>query len=79
MSDFKFKLNKQGVKEFLKSKQVEDMLSDVASNIASRAGNGYKSNVQIGKNRATARVLPDTFKAKKDNKKNNTLLKAVRG
>ena len=73
-SSFKFKLNTKGVGAFLKSEPVKNMISERANEIASRAGTGYEADTQIGQKRATGRV-----KAKKDNKKNNTLLKAVRG
>lgn len=78
-SSFKFKLNTKGVGEFLKSEPVKNMISERANEIASRAGNGYEADTQIGQKRATGRVKAATAKAKKDNKKNNTLLKAVRG
>lgn len=78
-SSFKFKLNTKGVGEFLKSEPVKNMISERANEIASRAGAGYEADTQIGQKRATGRVKAATAKAKKDNKKNNTLLKAVRG
>ena len=55
------------------------MISERANEIASRAGTGYEADTQIGQKRATGRVKAATAKAKKDNKKHNTLLKAVRG
>lgn len=78
-SSFKFKLNTKGVGEFLKSEPVKNMISERANEIANRAGTGYEADTQIGQKRATGRVKAATAKAKKDNKKNNTLLKAVRG
>ena len=78
-SSFKFKLNTKGVSEFLKSESFRKMISERANEIANRAGTGYEADTQIGQKRATGRVKAATAKAKKDNKKNNTLLKAVRG
>ena len=78
-SSFKFKLNTKGVGAFLKSEPVQKMISERANEIASRAETGYEADTQIGQKRATGRVKAATAKAKKDNKKNNTLLKAVRG
>ena len=78
-SSFKFKINTKGVGAFLKSEPVKNMISERANEIASRAGTGYEADTQIGQKRATGRVKAATAKAKKDNKKHNTLLKAVRG
>lgn len=78
-SSFKFKLNTKGIGAFLKSEPVQKMISERANEIANRAGTGYEADTQIGQKRATGRVKAATVKAKKDNKKNNTLLKAVRG
>ena len=78
-SSFKFKLNTKGVSAFLKSEPVQKMISERANEIASRAGTGYEADTQIGQKSDKGRVKAATAKAKKDNKKNNTLLKAVRG
>ena len=78
MSKFKFKLNRQGVREFLRSEAMQQLLLQRATEIKNRAGDGYEVSTFAGKNRANATVKAATVKAKKDNKKNNTLLKAVR-
>ena len=77
MSNFVFKLNLQGVAELMKSKEMQDILKEHATTIKDRAGDGYEQDIYIGKNRANAMVKAETFKARKDNSKNNTLLKAV--
>ena len=78
MSNFKFKLNRKGVREFLKSVEVQNMLEEKAKAIQQRAGDGYEVSTYVGKTRANASVRANTVKAIKDTKKNNTLLKAVR-
>mgnify|MGYP000874181933 FL=1 len=78
MSKFKFKLNRQGVRNFLRSESMQQLLLQRATEIKNRAGDGYEVSTFAGKNRANATVKAATVKAKKDNKKNNTLLKAVR-
>lgn len=78
MSKFKFKLNRQGVRDFLRSAAMQQLLLQRATEIKNRAGDGYEVSTFAGKNRANATVKAATVKAKKDNKKNNTLLKAVR-
>ena len=77
MSNFVFKLNLKGVAELMKSQEMQDILKEHATTIKNRAGDGYEQDIHVGKNRANAMVKAETFKAKKDNSKNNTLLKAV--
>lgn len=77
MSKFIFKLNRSGVAELMKSQAMQDVLSEHAKTIKERAGDGYEQDIYVGKNRANAMVKAETFKARKDNSENNTLLKAV--
>ncbi|OFT80093.1 hypothetical protein HMPREF3103_04620 [Granulicatella sp. HMSC30F09] len=78
MSDFKLKLNSKGVRDMLRSQEMQAMLRDRAEAIRGRAGDGYEVSTMAGKTRANASVKASTVKAIMDNKKNNTLLKAVR-
>lgn len=78
MSKFKFKLNTAGVAELMKSEEMQQVLTAKATAIKERCGDGYEQDIYIGKTRANAMVSAKTIKAKKDNSKNNTLLKAVR-
>lgn len=78
MAKNKFKLNYSGVGQLLKSPGMQEVLTEKATAIRNRAGEGYKQDIYVGKNRANAMVYPATYQAKKDNMKNNTLLKAVR-
>lgn len=77
MSKFIFKLNRKGVAELMKSQEMQDVLSKHAKTIKKRAGDGYEQDIYVGKNRANAMVKAESFKARKDNSENNTLLKAV--
>ena len=77
MSNFVFRLNLKGVAELMKSQEMQDILKEHATTIKDRAGDGYEQDIYIGKNRANAMVKAETFKARKDNSKNNTLSKAV--
>ena len=74
----KFKLNSDGVRELLKSQEMQSVLSEKATGIKNRCGEGYTQDVYVGKNRANAMVKAETYQAKRDNLKNNTILKAVR-
>lgn len=77
MSKFIFKLNRSGVAELMKSQAMQSVLKEHATTIKDRAGDGYEQDIYIGKNRANAMVKAESFKARKDNSENNTLLKAV--
>ncbi len=78
MSKFKFVLNRAAVRELMKSEEMQTILKDKADNALNSLGEGYKSDIHVGKNRANAMVYADTYKAKKDNLKNNSILKAVK-
>lgn len=78
MARMKFKLNRAGVRELLKSPEMQAVLTDKANGIRNRAGTGSESDIFVGKTRANAMVYADSYQAKRDNKKHNTLLKAVK-
>ncbi|MBS4750971.1 hypothetical protein KG091_07755 [Carnobacteriaceae bacterium zg-ZUI78] len=77
-SSVKFVLNRKGVAELMKSSEMQTILKEKATAIRARCGDGYEQDVFVGKNRANAMVSAKTRKARKDNSKNNTILKAVR-
>lgn len=62
----------------MKSAAMQSVLEKKATSVRNRAGEGYKHDTFVGKTRANAMVYADTYQTKKDNMKNNTLLKAVR-
>lgn len=74
----KFILNKDGVRELLKSGEMADVISGYANKKAQQAGEGYSSAVHAGQNRVYANVYPDTKEARNDNLENNTLEKVIR-
>ena len=78
MGKMKFKLNRKGVAELMKSAEMQAVLKDYATGIRNRCGDGYEQDIYVGKNRANAMVSATTYKAKADNMRNNTILKAVR-
>lgn len=73
-----FKLNRAGVRALMQSEEMQNVLQKSASAIRDRCGDGYEQDLRVGKNRANAQVWAETSKAKRDNSKNNTILKAVR-
>ena len=56
---------------------ILDKIGASAEAAAETLGSGYSSNSRIGKTRVVAEVTADTIKAKVENAKNNTLLKAL--
>ena len=72
-----FVIHKNGVKELLKSQEVQDMLATKAAIIAARAGDGFTSGVRIGEDRARAYVLPETYAARRRQAKHHMLERAV--
>ena len=78
MAKTKFKLNQSGIGQLLKSSQMQGVLTDKATAIRNRCGDGYVQDIFVGKTRANAMVSAKSYKAKRDNLKNNTILKVVR-
>lgn len=77
MSDFRFTLNRSGVAELMKSEEMTAILNEKATAIRNRCGDGYEQDSYTGRNRANAMVWAESYQAKRDNLKHNTLLKAV--
>lgn len=73
----KIVLNRAGVRELLRSDEMQEALREQAETIKARLPDGYETNEFLGKNRRNIEVAAVTTKAKADNLKNNTLLKAV--
>ncbi len=79
MSNVKFKLNRSGVRELLKSEAMTDVCQKYASRALQRCGEGYEMERRSYPERTGYVVRPVTYQAKHDNLSNNTLEKAVRG
>ncbi|MFV0414498.1 MAG: hypothetical protein ACK5L3_14770 [Oscillospiraceae bacterium] len=78
MSKAKIKLNSAGVRELLKSAEMQAISVEHAAAILNRCGDGYETNTFKGKNRVNSMVFASTHKAKEDNLQNNTILKAIK-
>jgi len=74
----RFELNRKGVSDLMKSRNMGRVLNKHATEIRNRAGSGYEQDMYVGQNRANAMVWADTYQAKADNLRNNTLLKSVK-
>ena len=75
----KIVLNGEGVRSLLRSPEMEAICGGLAADAAARCGAGYTSDTYTGKNRVNAEVRAETYQAKRDNTKNNTILKSLRG
>lgn len=76
---FRIELNREGVRELLRSQEMTEICKSHADRIAARAGSGYEVTTHTGRNRVNASVHAASDAAYRDNLKNNTLLKAVSG
>lgn len=72
------KLNTAGVRELLKSQEMQNICAEHALAIMQRCGSGYEMDTYVGQNRVNAQVMASTYQAKADCMRNNTLLKALR-
>lgn len=73
----KFKPNKRAAEAILKGSEVQALLARKAAEVASRAGEGFTSGVRVGKDRARAYVLPETYKARRRQARDHVLERAV--
>lgn len=79
MAKVDFKLNREGVRQLLKSPEMQSICLEYANSALARLGPGYEVSTHSGRNRVNAEVKAETFAARRDNLKNNSILKAVRG
>ena len=79
MANMDFELNREGVRELLRSDEMMQVCSEYASAAVSRLGAGYEMDTRRGKNRVNAQVTAETFAARHENAKSNSILKALRG
>lgn len=78
MSNIKVVLNREGVRELLKSPEMQSICHELAQGIADRAGEGYTVSDYVGTNRCNSSVIAETKENIQDNLDNNTLLKALK-
>lgn len=78
MSKVQIKLNSAGVRQLLRSEEMKAICSQLASDARFRCGAGYETDARTGKNRVNAMLWADTPAARRDNMKNNTILKALK-
>ena len=79
MSEVKIVLNREGVRELLRSAEMMECCRGYAEQMGARLGSGYVVSTYTGTNRVNASVRAVSDAAKQDNLDNNTMLKAVSG
>lgn len=70
-------LNRSGVRELLRSDEAKEVCKSYADKAVSKLGSGYEVSTYTGKNRVNASVKAESVKAKQENAKTNSILKAV--
>lgn len=79
MGKVRFELNREGVRDLLRSKEMMDVCQEYANNALGKLGDGYEVTTHTGSNRVNAEVAAVTYAAKKENLSDNTIIKAVFG
>lgn len=77
MSDFKFVVNDEGLKELMKSSEAQNLVNDYGQQVLAFCGEGYEIQNGVGVARAGSRVIPATPHAYYSNRKHKTLQKAL--
>lgn len=78
MSNLKFELNSEGVKELLRSDEMEEVLTSYAEEIKARVGEEYSTDCVNLSSRKVASVYTEDKQAINENFDNNTLWRAMR-
>ena len=78
MSKVKIELDRNGVRELLRSDEAGQLCRKFADDAVARLGAGYEADTYTGARRVNASVMAVTFQAKRDNLKNNSILKALK-
>lgn len=73
----KLVLNREGVRQMLRSAEMMDICGEYALRAEKRLGEGYEATLHTGKNRVNASVAAVSQRARKENHENQTILKAV--
>lgn len=71
-------LNRAGVRELLRSQAMMDICEKHARDARARLGDGYVVTTRRGKNRVNASVAAQSFAARRENARSNTILKALK-
>lgn len=75
--NFKFELNREGVKELMQSKEMMEACKKYADAAMASLGSGYEVSEMVGKTRVNVQIEATSFQARQENLKNNTILKSL--
>lgn len=70
-------MNHDGMRELLKSPELEQFMGEQAKKLADACGEGYAWDTKQMPTRVIASAYTETMDAMRDNAANNTLLKAL--
>lgn len=73
----RFELNLKGLNELMKSPEITEAVYEAGKAVAEAAGEGYAAEVHQARYISISNVYGETEKAKRENLRDNTLLKAV--
>ncbi len=77
MSKVRIELNSAGIREMLRSAEMQALMGEKAAEVAGRAGDGYASDTYLTGGRAVASAFAESSEAIRDNLDNNTLLRSL--
>ena len=78
MRKTRIKLNRKGVRELLRSREMRAICREHADAAWARLGGGYTVSSYTGKNRVNASIIASSMQARRENSENNTILKALK-
>lgn len=79
MTNVKVVLNEAGVRQYLKSDEMKAACEARANAARAKLGEGYEVTSMSGETRCNASIKAVSKEARRENIKNNTILKAVGG
>ncbi len=79
MSKVKIELNHDAMRDLLRSKGAVKACENEMKKARAKLGEGYEVTTYVGESRCNASIKAVSKKAKQENLKNNTILKAVCG
>ena len=77
MAKVKVKLIREGVRELLRSEDAMAVCQSFADNALSNLGSGYETSPYTGENRVNVSIVAVSWRARRENLKQNTVLKAL--
>lgn len=78
MANVELTIDSAAVRDLLRSQEMMAICEEKANKALATLGSGYTVTTMTGKNRVNASIFAETYEAKRDNLKNNSILKALR-